>query len=198
MMIDDLAKVNSPSRRTVLAVLIVIAGVAAYNWMVSPHTSCLLATMNYEGTLGDITKEKERLAAIIATQQKNLEGVQGQFAHLQGSLFTSESAEKFFSDLQAIAKEESCALYSLDFQTGDRKSKGARSIAEKLAHTAVLGVIGEYGHIVTLLERLQTRTQKVWIELEMEAVDDHTTQVKCLITITIYYMLASNDRTLYE
>lgn len=196
-MIDDLAKVNSPSRRTVFAVLIVIAGAAAYNWMVSPHTSCLLAMMSYEDTVADITKEKERLTAAIAAQHKKLESVRGQFAHLQSSLFTSESAEKFFSDLQAIAREEGCALYSLDFQAGDRKSKGANGIADKLTHTVALGVIGEYGQIVTLLERLQKRTQKVWIELEMEAVDDHTTQVKCLITITIY-MLPSDDRTLYE
>lgn len=197
MMIDDLAKINPLSRRTLLSVLVVIAGVAAYNWMVSPHTTSLLATMNYESTLTDITNEKERLVAAIATQQKNLESVKGQFDHLQDSLFTSEGAKKFFSDLQAVAREEGCTLYSLDFQAGDRKSKRANGLADKLAQTAALGVIGEYGQIVTLLERLQKRSQKVWIELEMEAVDEKTTQVKCLITITIY-MLPGDDRTLYE
>ena len=197
MTIDDLAKINSPSRRTALAVLIVIAGVAAYNWMVSPHTTCLFASMNYEDTLADITKEKKRLAVAIATQNKKLESVQGQFDHLRSSLFTSESAQKFFSDLQAIAREEGCELYSLDFQAGNRKSQSASRIADKLAQTVALDVIGEYGQIITLLERLQKRPQKVWIELEMEAVDAHATQVKCLITITIY-LLPGDDRTPYE
>lgn len=197
MMIDDLAKVNSLSRRTVFSVLIVIAGVATYNWMVAPHTTSLFATMNYEDALADVAEEKERLTAAIASQQKSLKSVQGQFANLQNLLFTSESAKKFFSDLQAIAREEGCALYSLDFQAGDRKSKRANRIADKLAQTVALGVIGEYGQIATLLERLQKRTQKVWIELEMEAVDDHTTKIKCLITITIY-MFPGDDRTLYE
>ena len=197
MIIDDLAKVNSPSRRTILAVLVVIAGIAVYNWMVAPHTARLLATMNYGDSLADVAKEKDHLTAAIATQRKKLDGIRGQFAHLQSSLFTTESAKKFFSDLQAITIEEGCALHSLEFQAGDQKSKGTSEVAGKLAKTAALGLTGEYGHIVTLLERLQKRTQKVWMELEMEAVDDQTTQVKCVITITIY-LLPSDERILHE
>ena len=55
-----------------------------------------------------------------------------------------------------------------------------------VTESAVLSVVGAYRNIAKLMERLQSRTQKVWIDsVQVQTLDYSSDQPKCDITITI-------------
>ena len=189
MLIDNLAKSNRPSRSAVSAALIVIAAIAMYSWIVAPHTTYLSAAQQYDSTLGNVARKNEVIVNMVEVKKKKLEELREQFARLQSTLFTPSEAKEFLSDLEVIVKETDCAVYSLNLSTSEpvpesKQNKDASGIS---ANRAMLGVIGVYDNIIRLVEKLQMRTQGVWVDsLKMEALDGDSAQLKCDMTITIY------------
>lgn len=189
MLIDNFAKLNRPSRSAVFTALIIIAAMAMYSWIAAPHATYLFAAQRYESVLGNIVKKNEVINNTVKVKKKKLEELREQFARLKRTLFTPNEAKEFLSDLETIAKETDCTVYSLNFSTsepvlGNKQDKDASGIA---ANSAMLGVIGVYGNIIRLVEKLQMRTRGVWIDsLKMEAVDGKSPRLKCDMTITIY------------
>ena len=189
MLIDNLAKLNRPSRSAVSAALIIIAAIAMYSWIVAPHTTYLSAAQQYDSVLGNVARKNEVIVNMVEVKKKKLEELREQFARLQSTLFTPSEAKEFLSDLEITAKETDCAVYSLNLSTSEpvlenKQNKDASGIS---ANSAMLGVIGVYDNIIRLVEKLQMRTQGVWVDsLKMEALDGDSAQLKCDMTITIY------------
>ena len=183
MLIDSLAKLNSTSRNAISAALVIIVTIAVYNWIVAPHVANLYAVQRYESVVDDVMKKNKILSSAVRTKKKKLEQLHEQFAQLQSSLFMVDEAKEFFSDLQAISVQAGCTVYSLNLVTSEQNSEDASRIVTK---STILSVIGAYGDIVRLMERLQAREQKVWIDsVRMTSLDDASGQLKCDITITI-------------
>lgn len=188
MLIDSLAKLNSNSRNAISAVLVVIVAIAVYNWIVAPHVTHLSAVQRYESVVDDVVKKNKILSSAVSTKKKKLEQLHEQFAQLQGSLFMIDQAKEFFSDLQAISVQAGCTVYSLNLVTSEQNSQDgqAETTSGIVTKSAVLGVIGAYGDIIKLMEKLQAREQKVWIDsVRMTSLDDASDQLKCDITVTI-------------
>ena len=189
MLIDNLAKSNRLSRSTVSAVMIVISAIAMYNWIVAPRAAYLRAVQRHEIVAGNIAQKNEVISKKVIAKREELQKLQEQFTKLRDALFTSEQAEEFFSDLQTISEEAGCSVYSLNNLTTEpsrerRQSQDGSYIVPK---SATLTVAGVYEKIIRLLERLQVRTQKVWVEsIKMEIFDYDSAKPKCDITITIY------------
>lgn len=58
-----------------------------------------------------------------------------------------------------------------------------------VARSAVLTVVGGYENLIKLVERLQARSERVWIDaLQIETIDYRSPQPRCEITITVYTM----------
>lgn len=189
MLIDNLAKLNRSSRSAVFAALIVIAAIATYKRIVAPHVTYLFAAQQYESVLGNVVKKNKVIHNTVKVKKKKLEESREQFARLKSTLFTPNEAKEFLSDLEVTAKETDCAVYSLSFGASkpvleNKQNKDASGIS---ANRAMLVVIGVYDNIIRLVEKLQMRTQGVWIDsLKMETLDGDFTRLKCDMTITIY------------
>ncbi len=189
MLIDNLTKLNRSSRNAVSAGLIVIAAVAMFNWTVAPQATYLFAAQRYESVAGNIVKKNKIISNKVIIKRKKLQELQEQFAQLRDTLFTPEQAKEFFSDLQVISEEASCAVYSLNLVTSKAASerKGSADASGIFPESATLSVAGVYENIMKLVKRLQARTQKVWIDsVRMEIFNYDSAQSKFDITITIY------------
>jgi len=189
MVFDSLAKLNRTSRYAVFGALIIIATIAMYGSIVAPHVGYLSAAQQYECVVGDIAKKEKTISNTVKGRKKELQKLQEQCVQLEGALFSPENAEDFFSDLRPISEQAGCTVNSLRFppsaaSSGDGQSKNLSGIVAK---RAILSIEGAYGDIVSLMQRLQGRAQKVWIEsLEIQSLNDGSTQLKCDITIVIY------------
>lgn len=191
MVFDSLARLNRMSRYAVFAALITIATIAMYISIVAPHVGYLSAAQQYEYVVGDIAKKNKSVSNTVKGRKKELQKLQEQCLQLEGTLFSPEKANEFFSDLRPLAEQAGCTVNSLKFITktdavgfGDSQSQKPSCVVAK---SAMLSVAGVYGDIISFMGKLQGRTQKVWIDsLRMQSPDDSSNQLKCDITVVIY------------
>jgi hypothetical protein len=160
----------------------------------------LFALNRYEQTVDRVLAESEDIEKMVSSSRQKLDSLAVEFAQVRNSLFTPGEAEEFFSDLQAISVETDCPIYSLNFVTDESSAekKEAEQVMGIVPKKAVLSVAGVYENIIKLIDRLQHRSRKVWIEgVHMEAISDNVSQIKCDIMIKIYTM-QNKEAALYE
>ena len=195
MLLENFTKLNRSSRSAISAVVIGIAAIGMYIWIVSPRATYLSAAQQLDSTLDKTLEKNKVIIKKIEAKKKELQQLREQFAELQNKLFTANEAKEFLNDLEAAVNKTDCAVYSLTFSTGEIFSENAliskneqREDALYVAtNNAMLVVIGVYENIVRLVEKLQMRNQRVWIDsLQMGVFDGNSHQLKCEMTITIY------------
>jgi hypothetical protein len=188
MLANSLTRLSSSSRRAIAASLVLIAVIAIYNWVVAPHTGQLLAAQRYEDTLDQIARRNEAIEKTIEAKKQQLQELGESAGRLYSALFTPEKARGFFSDLQIMAEQAGCEVQAINFVAGERRpgatsGEGAGVIAQK----AIISVVGTYGNIIGLIERLQARTEKVWVDsVGMEVFEHSSARPRGNITMTIY------------
>jgi len=188
MLINSLAKLSHSSRNAVSASLVLIAVIAMYNWIVSPRAKYLSAAQRYDSAMDNIVKKNKVIETKVKIKKKKLQELQEQSAQLQSTLFTPEKAREFFSDLQAISEETGCIVYSVNLITNKQNPKDGQleDTAGIVTKSAVLSVVGLYRNITKLIQRLQSRSQKVWIDsIRLRTLSYNSDQPRCDITITI-------------
>jgi len=189
MLVSNFAKLNRPAQGSVFTALIVIAIVAMYKWIVTPHISCLFAAQQYGSAIDAVVQKNEDIVREIKVETRKLEKLSQQFVQSGDKLFTPEEAKEFFGDLQAILEDAGCTVHSLNLVASKSRDKNkqpddASGIA---ANSTMLSVSGGYNGIIRLVEGLQNHTPKVWVDsFEMEIVDFGSGRLKCDMTITIY------------
>jgi hypothetical protein len=189
MVFDNLAKLNRTSRYAVLGAMIIIATIAIYISIVAPHVGYLSAAQQYEHVVRDIADKKKTISNVVTGRKKELEKLQEQCVQLEGALFSPDKAKEFFSDLRPLSEQAGCTVQSLRFPPSDAGPEDGQSknLSGIVAKRAILSILGTYGDIISLMQKLQGRAQKVWIDsLEMQALNDGSNQLKCDITIAIY------------
>lgn len=188
MSVKHLAKLNRSTRNATSASLIVIASLAMYSWLVTPHANYLSTAQGYESVISNLIKKNKLISNDVKVKRKKLQKLREQSAQLQSTLFTSDKAREFFSDLQAISEETGCMVYSLNLISNkpnpkDKQLEDSSGVATK---SAVLSVVGVYKDIARLIKRLQARTQKVWIDpIKVRTLEYSSDRPRCDITITI-------------
>lgn len=188
MLVNNLAKLSRSSRNAASASLIVIATLMMYSWIAAPHASYLSAAQRYGLVVDDIVEKNKTIDNKVKIKRKKLQELQEQNIELQNTLFTPDKAREFFSDLQAICEETGCVVYSLNLidSKPNTKSGQPKQTAGVVTRSAVLSVVGVYKNIINLIQRLQARTQRVWVDsVKMRALDGSLDRAKCDITITI-------------
>lgn len=187
MVIYNLSRMSRTSRNAASASLIVIAALAMYNWSVAPHATYLSAAQQYDGAVENVLAHKEALSAKVDGKKKTVEQLRQQYVELASTVFTFDQAREFFGDLQAISEETGCAVCSLNFINSQTGPGGSQEPTAGVAvKSAVLTVEGVYGNIAVLMQKLRSRTQKVWIDaVRIRALDRSLDRVRCDITITI-------------
>ena len=188
MSVKHLAKLNRSTRNATSAALIVIASLSMYSWIVAPHATYLSTAQGYESVMSNLIKKNKLISNNVKVKRKKLQKLHEQSAQLQSTLFTSDKAREFFSDLQAISEETGCMVYSLNLISNkpnpkDKQLEDSSGVATK---SAVLSVVGVYKDIARLIKRLQARTQKVWIDsIKVLTLEYSSDRPRCDITITI-------------
>ena len=189
MLVDNLAKLRHSSRNAVSASLILIAAIAMYNWIVAPCADNLSAAQQYESAMEQVVNTNKTIVNKVKIKKKKLQELNEQSAQLQSTLFTPEQAREFFSDLQAISEQTGCIVYSINLIANKQKPNKDGQLQDTagiVTKSAVLNVVGVYKNITKLIERLQSRTQKVWIDsVQLRTLDNSSDQARCDITITI-------------
>jgi len=184
MLVDNLAKLGSSTRNATSAALIVIAAFAMYKWTVTPQTTYLSAARGYESAMDKIVEQNKSIAGQIEIKKKELQVLRENSAQLQCVLFTPDQTREFFSDLQIISEQAGCAVYSINLIADERYPENER--LGVVTKSAALSVVGVYRDIVKLMERLQARTQEVWIdEIEVQTLDPDSDKARCDLTVTI-------------
>ena len=82
-------------------------------------------------------------------------------------------------------------MQSLKFQPEKTVSESDDSTEKEYitAQSAKLNISGRYKNIVSLINKLQQRPQRVWIDLlNIKKINDASAQLGCKFTITIYLM----------
>ena len=186
MLVKHLLKVSPSTRYAVSASLIVIALLAMYNWLVAPHAAYLSVAQGYESVTANLVNKNKIIGSKVVVKKKKLQDLQEKSALLQSTLFTSDKAREFFSDLQAISEQTGCMVQSLNMIKNNPNEKESENISGIITKSAVLSVVGLYKDIPRLIQRLQARTQKVWIDsIKVMTVEYNSDRPRCDMTITI-------------
>jgi len=186
MLVKHLVKANRSTRHAVSVSLIVIALLAMYSWLVAPHVAYLSVVQGYESVMTNLKNKNNLINSKVKVKRKKLQELQEKSAQLQSTLFTSDKAREFFSDLQAISEQTDCMVYSLNMIKKNPKGKQSENTSGIVTRSAVLSIVGLYKDIPRLIQRLQARTQKVWIDsIKVLTVEYNSDRPRCDITITI-------------
>jgi hypothetical protein len=186
MLFRHLVKLNHSARHTVSASLIVIASLVMYKLLVAPHVAYLSVAQGYESAMTNLVNKNKLIDSKVKVKRKKLQELQEKSAALQSTLFTSDKAREFFSDLQAISEQTGCVVLSLNMIKKNPREKQLEDNTGIVTKSAVLSVVGLYKDIPRLIKRLQARTQKVWIDsIKVLTVEYNSDRPRCDITITI-------------
>jgi len=186
MLVRHLAKTSRSKRYAVSALLIVIALLVMYNRLIAPHAAYLSVVQGYESAMTDLVNTNNKISSKVEIKRKKLQELQEKSAQLQSTLFTSDKAREFFSDLQAISEQTGCMVQSLNMIKNNPNEKRSENTSGIVTKSAVLSVVGLYKDIPRLIQRLQARTQKVWIDsIKVMTVEYNSDLPRCDITITI-------------
>ena len=186
MLVKQLVKLNHPTRHAVSASLIVIALFVMYQWLVAPHVEYLSVVHGYESVMTNLVNKNNLIGSKVKVKKKKLQDLQEKSVQLQSTLFTSDKAREFFSDLQAISEQTGCIVQSLNMIKKNPRENQSEYTSGIVTKSAVLSVVGLYKDIPRLIKRLQQRTQKVWIDsIKVLTVEYNSDRPRCDITITI-------------
>lgn len=184
MLYYNLSKLGSSTRNATSAALIVIAAFAMYNWMVTPQAAYLSSAKGYESAMDKILEQNKSITVQIENKKKRLQELRENSDQLQSVLFIQDQAKEFFSDLQVISEQSGCTVHTINLVAIERDPENER--LGVVARSATLRVVGVYRDMVKLIERLQARTEKVWIdEIGVQIIDPDSDKARCDLTITI-------------
>lgn len=187
-MIKDLIRYRDFSRKNVvIAALMFIAMVAMYNWFAAPHSRYLLAAEKYVNVANEMEKTQKLIDAELRLKQKKIDELSKKFELVRQDFFTVDDARIFLESIQAKTEKSGCFVDKLSFLPAkqitvmDVNSPGIEE------YQVSLSVIGQYADIVVLLNSLQNRQQKVWIDtLKLQLKDTSSGYLVCDVALSIY------------
>jgi Tfp pilus assembly protein PilO len=190
MLINSLAKSSRSSRITLSAAIVVIVTVAAYNWLVSPHTKYLYAVHQYRVLADEMTKKSQAIQIQQVHRKKELEQLQKEFDNVKTALFTPAEAKRFFGDIEDICKETDCIVYSMNFlpAQADRSAvSNQHSNNPIIESSALVNFVGDYSNISKFLTKLTNQQKKVAVRsLKISNFSGKSSPLQCEATVTIY------------
>lgn len=189
MSLKKWTKSTRSSRNVMLASLVLIGAVALYNWIVSPHWNYLMAAQRYESAVGELVRKNQALSNNLAARKKELAQLQEKLALMRTRVFESTEAKKLLGNVQSMAEESNCIIRSLTFSPASSATgaDGPKTNRYVTSQRAILSILGNYGNITTLIDKLQDRSQQVRIDsFSIEPAGSSSGLLKCGITITIY------------
>ena len=185
------------SRNVVFSALVIIEAITLYNWIVRPHVNYLRAAQIYESVANKLAKKNQIISNNVTIRRKEHKELKERFEHIHLKLFDPVKAKEFFSDIQAMAEETNCIIYSLNFSPTDSALDTGQEVSSHItANHVLLSAVGNYKNTVALINKLQDRPKQVWIDsISIEPISNNSEQLKCDITITIYVIHSKGEHS---
>jgi len=169
-----------------VAACVPIAMVAMYNWFVSPQLQYLKAAQKYEDSVDKVEKTNKIIDTQIQAGSRKLDEISQQFEQKKQEFFDIETARTFLGSIQSKAEKNQCVVDTLKFMPANQIANNSSSIDIK-QHRAILTITGQYPDIVKLLDSLQNRKQKVWIDtITLHLKDQESGLLVCDVSLSIY------------
>jgi len=149
-----------------------------------------MAAEKYQNAAGELNIKSKVINSQIRLKEKKLGELQAKYEEYTNSFFRPETAREFLDSIQATAEESGCFVDTLKFAEpnplgSSRKPQTAKFVENRVSLT----VIGLYPNIVQMINRLQDRTEKVWVDaINLHLKDESQGYLVCDMTITIYVM----------
>jgi hypothetical protein len=187
MILDYIKHTGWSKRNMVMAACVLIAMVALYNWFVTPHSQYLLAVEKYENAAEQVEKTAKTINAELWLHQRKLDKISEQFRQKRQEFFEVDDAGSFLGDIQTKAKKSGCFVDTLRFSPiKEIAVKNDNSVGIQ-QYQVNLTVSGQYQDIVKLLDSLQNRKQKVWIDtINLHLKDPSRGYLVCDLSLSIY------------
>jgi hypothetical protein len=184
--LNSYTKLTYSSKNAVLVVACCIAVVAFYNHFVAPHRNCLRAAQTYETLAATLESKNRIITGHVRTKKEELQQMQHKLQLIDASLFDEVKAKQFFfSGVQAAAEQTNCIVNSLKFPQDRKRDSTSRPSQAVEASRMTLSVTGGYRNIVALINKLQDRPERVWID-SLRIKSAASGLLRCDMTITIY------------
>jgi hypothetical protein len=187
-MINDLIEYRDFSgKNVVIAALVLIAMLAMYNWFAAPYSRYLLAAERYVNAANEMEKTKKLIDIELRIKQKKIDELSKNFELIRRDFFTVDDAADFLESIQAKAEKSGCFVDNLSFSPAKRVSAADSNAPDIREYQVNLSVVGQYADIVVLLDSLQNRQQKVWIDkLKLHLRDTVSGYLVCDVSLSIY------------
>ncbi len=200
MEIQDFQKLTNKHESTIIGALLVIGVIAAYNWVVRPHVTLLLAAQHYKRAANQRIETMKVVNDDVRTRGDELEGLLAERSKRSQMVFDANEADEFLRRLQPLCREAGCCLVSLTYpepeeitalveqpMTDTEDEPDPVPVLMLVARRADLEIQGHYESLVRLIGMLQSRRQKVWIdELRISTARSDAGSIACNLGITIY------------
>jgi hypothetical protein len=192
MFLDKLKENQAISGRTMIAVLLFIAIIAAYSWIIEPYSIYLSAAENFYSSTDDFVQKEKMLVKTVQVKEKELEELESELEERNKKFFTKKEAKEFFTTVQAASEKAGCSVQLTSFsplnQPKGKTKKLERQDYILPAHTTLL-IKGDFRSIVALTEELQNNKKEVWINfINIDSAKEKSSLLECDMVIAIYVL----------
>jgi hypothetical protein len=185
------------SKRYVLSLApILIGAIALYNWVISPHVGYLYAMQRLDPIVDQMVEQKQRIGNTLDAEHHKLRALQRELAGAREKLFLREESKAFVHNLQSLVEQAGCTLIMAEFTRGEDTRQTLERDAPEAVEALQVGltVWGQYGQIITLLERLQENRRAIWVDsCHMALLDSQEGRLECRLTLTSYVVLGPGE-----
>lgn len=188
MLTEQIMKSSPLSRIIVSVSMVILIGLAAYNWAVSPQTAYLHASQQYNEMNDTVQRKTVMLRKLVAVKKKKLNAIKGQLTELESDFFTPSQGTEFFSNLETLAKQSGCNIEMMMFKADDRSLANETEIDSVRFYKkcASLKFTGAYGQIIEFFKNINECPARLSLgNLNIRPSEDVQGLV-CNIDITVY------------
>ena len=196
MLLQTLKQSPRSSRNTLLVSLLIIAAIAAYNWIITPHLNFLEAAQKYEVVAQRHARKNEMIDIEVTARKEELAQLRRKLKDTAAKLFDPSAAKQFFNDIETLAQEAECTVRSLHFSaTSAVNNVGRLTTGNQITEDhASLTVTGTYSQILALMRRLQDRPELVTVDvLKIRPDTENPGRLTCQTTVKIYVIEKGQD-----
>jgi hypothetical protein len=172
-----------------ITALVLIALGALYRWSITPHLQYLLAAEKYGITAEEIEKTTKDINNELQISRQKLDKISEQFRQEKQEFFEIDAAQSFLENLQSTVEKKRCFVETLKFLPAKQITVGDGNSVDIQQYQVHLAVSGRYQDITKLLDSLQNRKQKVWIDtINLHLKDRAADYLLCDMSLSVYVL----------
>jgi hypothetical protein len=130
----------------------------------------------------------------LKLKQKKIGELAGQFDSVKQEFFDVETAKTFLAGIQSQVEKNKCFVDTLKFLPAKQVITADTNNIDIKEYQVNLGVVGQYADIVMLLDSLQNRQQKVWIDnVKLQLKDPANGYLVCDAVMSFYTLKVTEN-----